>query len=65
MNRTEFICPYYMKSGQLSLRCEAGRILFPEAQSAREFYEDRCMSWGYQRCCLARMLTQYYEDQED
>lgn len=55
-------CPYFSYDAKRVIKCEAGRITFPDRQAEREHTHNFCADIdGWKRCTLAALMSDYYE----
>lgn len=55
-----FICPFFKQDERLCIRCEGGKIKFPDRKAAAEFQDRYCASHQWQECSVAQALNDYY-----
>lgn len=56
-------CPYFSYDAKRVVKCEAGRITFPDRQAEREHTHNFCAGENneWKRCTLAAIMSDYYE----
>lgn len=55
-------CPYFNSDEKQVIRCEAGRLTFPDGEAIHRFGSQFCASSkGWHGCPLAACLEEYYE----
>lgn len=55
-------CPYFSYDAKRIVKCEAGRITFPDREAEREHTHAFCADVdGWKRCTLAALMSDYYE----
>ena len=65
-NHIGWACPYFKWDAKGLVKCEAGRIVFPDREAERAHTRAHCASVeGWNRCSLAAYMTGYYERQEE
>lgn len=63
-NRT-WQCPYYKWDEKLIMHCEAGRLRFPDRDTAVAYFDTFCSClWGWKKCTLAQSMTRFYENND-
>lgn len=59
-------CPFFRWDAKRVVRCEAGRITFPDREAEKSHTKAHCASVdGWRRCSLASFLTEFYDRQEE
>ena len=59
-------CPYFSWDAKRVVRCEAGRITFPDREAEKAHTRAHCAhATGWQQCSLAAFMTGYYERLEE
>ncbi len=55
-------CPFFKWDEPQAVRCEGGRLAFPDRQTTRDFTGRYCAGErGWKYCGIARVLELYYE----
>ncbi len=55
-------CPYFGWDAKRVVKCEAGRIVFPDRAAEKEHVQQHCANVnGWHQCSLAVYLTGYYD----
>lgn len=57
-----YSCPFFRWDEKLGVRCEGGRVRFPDGETRRLYIKSRCAHVpGWEHCTLAAALMGYYD----
>ena len=59
-------CPFFAWDAKRVVKCEAGRITFPDREAEREYHKRFCANVnGWPGCSLAQSMNEYYDRLEE
>jgi len=61
-------CPYFIWDDKRMIKCEGGRLRFPDFATCSGFAENYCASLsgnGWKNCCIARTVSLWYMNQPE
>lgn len=59
-----FQCPYYMRNDAEKIRCEAGDLYLSGKDGMKTYAHRYCMM-NWKKCTLARVMGEWYDEQEE